>query len=226
MASHLDPATRQKIINHEFVDFAKLLPPRDRKFNANEDEQLMRLINKGGQAFYALVENGSAISSYGKWEQAFRVFLDVYNSKFPTRATELIQYNHIIFMASVTYAWENMYTYDQEFRRHMSQNPSRNWGIILQQAYMLYLKDRQKFHGSSMSRNVESGVARNKKLCYSFNKGKCTYGAKCKFDHKCGFCSKFGHGVFNCRKGGGGKHTSSPTKQDKALDLDNLIKRK
>ena len=37
-------------------------------------------------------------------------------------------------------------------------------------------------------------------LCYRFNMGKCTFGFNCNFDHRCAFCSKFGHGSHNCRR--------------------------
>ena len=40
----------------------------------------------------------------------------------------------------------------------------------------------------------------NKKLCFDFNAGHCTFGKKCRFDHRSGFCGKFGHGTYNCRK--------------------------
>ena len=40
------------------------------------------------------------INSYNKWEQAFRVYSNVLTSKFPAKATELLQYNHTIHTAS------------------------------------------------------------------------------------------------------------------------------
>ena len=38
------------------------------------------------------------------------------------------------------------------------------------------------------------------RLCFDFNHGSCTFGKRCKFDHHCSFCNKFGHGSYNCRK--------------------------
>ena len=49
----------------------------------------------------------------------------------------------------------------------------------------------------------EPGVTKSKKLCCGFNKGKCTYGSKCKFDHRCGMCNRYEHGAHNCKKAGG-----------------------
>ena len=41
---------------------------------------------------------------------------------------------------------------------------------------------------------------RKKDLCWHFNRGKCSYGLNCKFDHRCGVCGKFGHGAHSCRR--------------------------
>ena len=59
----------------------------------------MELINRGGQSFFVPVEqeSSSVISNFSKWEQAFRVYMNVYTKEHPHRAAELIQYNHIIF---------------------------------------------------------------------------------------------------------------------------------
>ena len=100
-------------MNHEYVDFVKLL--RKDKVNMDEDSPLV-LVNKGGQtALMPYRDRSVTINSYNKWEQSFRIFSDVYTSHYPERAPELIQYNHIIHNASQTYYWDNVYTYDKEF---------------------------------------------------------------------------------------------------------------
>ena len=60
------------------------------------------------------------INSYGKWEQAFQVYSNILTSRFPTKATELLQYNHTIHSASTTYTWDNVYAYDREFCHHIA----------------------------------------------------------------------------------------------------------
>ena len=141
IGSHLDPSLQEKIKTGQYLDFARLLP-RDRP---SYDENRMELINKGGQTFFVPAgdRDGSlAISNFHKWEQAFRIFSNVYLKQFPHKATELLQYNHIIFTASLSFAWHNVYTYDKEFRNHLATFPERSWGIILQQAWSMCLKDK------------------------------------------------------------------------------------
>ena len=76
----------------------------------------------GGQRFWIPVTEHEVtnISNYSHREQTFRVFSNIYMAFHPSKAGELIQYNHIIHTASQTFAWENVYKYDREFQIHMS----------------------------------------------------------------------------------------------------------
>ena len=191
---HVDPNLQQKICRGEYIDFACLLPKK--KFS---DEQRMELINRGGQSFFVSVsDNGNGITSFSKWEQAFRIFMNIYTRRYPERATELVQYNHIIFTASSSYIWENVYMYDKEFRAHMSRFPGHSWAIILQQAWTIYLKDRLRSNNQDNFRN--NGQKCKKDVCKRFNKGLCTAGLSCKYDHWCIECERFGHGAHICRR--------------------------
>ena len=216
VASHVDETIRGKILNHEFVDFTKLLR-RERQMDDDTAQQKMTIVNKGGLSYWVPLAEKQVINGYYKWDQAFRVFLDIYTGYYPERTSELIQYSHIIQQAAMSYSWENVYQYDREFRRHIERHQTRSWGVILQQAWTMFLKDRVVFtpskastgSGGERGENKGSGVAR--KLCIPFNRGHCKYGARCKFEHKCGFCGKYGHGTFNCRKAQAvsGKESSS-----------------
>ena len=96
IGTNLDLTIRNKIVKGEYVDFARL-QPRDR---VSTDEPRLELVNRGGQTFFVPAEHDSnPISSFYKWEQAFRVFSNIYTSAHPNKAAELIQYNHVIFTA-------------------------------------------------------------------------------------------------------------------------------
>ena len=164
---------------------------------------------QGGSTFFVPVadrDSSGSINSFNCWEQAFRAYSNVYTKFYPERATELIQYNQLIYTASQTFMWNNVYRYDKEFRIHLSNYPQRNWGVILQQAWSVYLKDRitPKFQDQQKS-PVNGGAGRKKEICKRFNKGKCTKGYRCQFDHRCLKCGKFGHGEHICRNKTTGK---------------------
>ena len=218
IGNNLDKVLKSKIIQHQYIDFARLLP-KDRM--VNEDDHRMELVQKGGATFFVPVsgrENAGAISSFGRWEQTFRVFSNVYTKVYPERATELIQYNQLIHTAALSFTWDNVYRYDREFRMHLSNYPNRNWGVILQQARSVYLKDRISHFKSDDQGNRGSGSSPNpnkkKEICKRFNKGNCNRGFRCNFEHRCLGCGKFGHGIHICRNKKNGTE-GGPNKNDK-----------
>ena len=178
------------------MDFTKLL----RKDRGIGDNHRMELVNRGGQSFFvpASDHENISISNFSKWEQAFRIFSNVYLKHNPNRATELIQYNHIIHTAATTYIWDTVYSHDKEFRVHMGRFPQRSWGIILQQAWTMLLKDHHRLGDGPPAKFAKGGS--KKEICRRFNKGLCLAGLKCNFDHRCLECGKFGHRAHICRK--------------------------
>ena len=135
VAMHIDTNTRNQIIKGEYVDFARLVPG-DRL--TMQEERCLQMVN-------VPMQQESGISRCSCWDQAFRVFSEIYMRVHPHKSFELIQYSHIIHTAAQMYIWENMYSYNKDFRMHLSENPGRSWGIILQQAWLLRLKDRIKY---------------------------------------------------------------------------------
>ena len=133
IGNYVEEHIRQRIENSEYVDFSRLLP-RDRL--AAEEDNRMEIVNKNGRTFFvpAVDADPGGISNFSRWDQAFRVFSNIYTRRFPGRASELIQYNHIIHTASLSYTWENVYLYDRDFRLHLSHFPNQSWAVILQQA--------------------------------------------------------------------------------------------
>ena len=211
VGAHLDEQLVLKIGKGDYVDFSKLFP-RDRV--VAEEDSRMELVVHNGKTFWVPMVSSVNINSFSKWEQAFRVFSNIYCKFNPHRAAELIEYNHVIHTIAMSYTWDNMYTYDREFRLHMARNPQRSWAMIQQQAWALRLRDRlnnsQIMFGSSSNANGSpSGSAggnnrgnRTKinEPCRRFNRGRCNFGANCKFEHRCSVCWKLGHPAVKCRR--------------------------
>ena len=121
VSGHVDEITRKKVIAFEYVDFAKLLPHDN---VAEEDEEVMQLVNRRGVQAWAPMKEKDNIFSFSKWEQAFRVFCNILTEAYPQKSAELIQYNHVINTAAQSFVWDNVYKYDKDFRRHISKFPA------------------------------------------------------------------------------------------------------
>ena len=227
VGAHVDELTIAKIERGEYVDFGKLIP-RDRVIA--EDDGRMEMQVREGRTYWVPVSTATNISNFTKWEQAFRVFSNIYCKANAHRAAELIEYNHVIHTIAMTYTWENVYTYDKEFRLHMSRYPHRSWAIILQQAWSLRLRDRISANNhnnnnyASNNYQARSGGNRAKisEPCRRFNRGKCNFGPSCKYEHRCSYnsCAKFGHAFVNCRKAIADKQTY----QDRDNKRDNYVR--
>ena len=202
--AHIDEGMKKKIQALEYVDLAKLLV-KNGHYSRDDEGQRLEIINKNGQSFLSPVSDRDnlSINTYNRWEQAFRIYSNIITSKFPGKATELLQYNHTIHMASTSYSWDNVYLYDKEFRYHISRHPYHSWSVILQQAWTMLLKDRIKYDNNYQrngQRSSGKGYGGNKEICKHFNRGKCTFGLSCRYDHRCAMpkCGKFGHGAHIC----------------------------
>ena len=80
VGNFVEDSVRQRIENGEYINFVHLLP-RDRL--ALEEDNRMEKINKNGKTYFVPtvdLETGG-ISKFSRWEQAFRVFSNIYTRR-------------------------------------------------------------------------------------------------------------------------------------------------
>ena len=194
---HVDANLRTRIESGQFVELDKLLV-RERPFSRNDNR--MALYTKNGLTYFAPTEEKDLkINNVRKWEQAFWVYATLYSKANPHRASEIWQYVHVINHASHTYQWSNIAEYDYTFRHLMAEHPERSWGKTYLQGWNLIMRDTIPKEGHSNTNGNKGFSFSRDNICWPFNKGKCV-DPNCPKEHKCGYCGKWGHGVFNCRK--------------------------
>ena len=204
---HIDESMMSKIEKGEFVNLEKLLP---HPAKLNSREEVTQLVFKEGKPYFVnQSERDKRIGNVHKWEQAFHIYAAIYSNANPTRASEIWQYVYIINKAASCFVWNNVQEYDFVFRQMMSKNPSRSWGKTYSQMWNVCMTDPlpRQFHSQNFGNKfaAHSGVNRpgtSKKdkpdYCWKFNKGKCKFGANCKFVNKCSYCDSPDHGLNSC----------------------------
>ena len=230
ITSHIDPNLRQKIQRGEYVELEKLIK-RNRTSGFDNDRDLaLDIVTKDGHTYLTpKTEKGNTIQNVRRWEQAFRVYASIYSEANPTRGTEIWQYVEIINRAALKYTWENVSSYDHQFRRWMSDNPLRSWSKTLTQIWNLELTDSVSKSSGSFGKNASKSG--REQVCWKYNRGKCDYGKDCHYPHKCSFCFVKGHPAIACRirkgenkssgfqngkqNGGGGGSTKKDKKESK-----------
>ena len=87
LGMHLESSLRDKIEAGDYVDLAKLLPKDRVKM---EDDNRLEMVNRGGYSYWVPVaeRESTPINSYNRWEQAFRVYMNIFVKAHPARATE------------------------------------------------------------------------------------------------------------------------------------------
>ena len=106
IGAHIDESMQQKIVRGEYIDFGKLLP-RDKIISSEEDNRL-ELVIRNGKTIWLPVSESVTINNFSKWEQAFRIYSNMYTKRYPEKSSELIQYNHIIHTIAGMYVWDNV----------------------------------------------------------------------------------------------------------------------
>ena len=204
---HVEPNLRAKIQWGEYFDLEKLLPKS--KMNKGNDNK-MDLVFREGHSYFIPATSDMKIT-----------YAAIYSQANPTRAAEIWQYVHIINMAASSYIWENVANYDFTFRQLMSTFPQRNWVKIYNQMWSIAMHDpipkqgqntnqysyNKGGFGSNNTNNQNSNTfsgnnqgtnKRRPNYCWTFNKGNCKDGSKCKFVNRCSYCDSAEHSIFIC----------------------------
>ena len=115
---------KDKIKKGKFVELEKLIPKP--KFKKKGLETKLEIVGKkNSQSYYLPLferDNTGVINNFRTWERAFRAYVEIYTRAHPDRADELdelLQYINSIETAAETFAWNNVFAYDEVFHKLM-----------------------------------------------------------------------------------------------------------
>ncbi|XP_069486446.1 uncharacterized protein [Ambystoma mexicanum] len=148
------------------------------------------------------------------WDKAFSLLAGIWMEKYPEQAPALWQYRDNIIDEQRQYCSTGWIDYDKGFRLKMSMFPEMTWYQKDLEGWVLFMggKDRARkgtqktWYGKDESNhethwwpvhqdpsatrgnNQENRSFGSGQACRQFNKGSCSWGARCRFSHHCSNC--------------------------------------
>lgn len=128
-----------------------------------------------------------------------RILKSLLNSNGQFNVKDYLQYTEMIGELASRYTWQSVLFFDDEYRQRQALT-GFPWGTDAPHLGTVMLRDRDKaFISTAATKRLGSGPNRRtqagKELCRQFNRGACTYGTTCLFDHSCGICGNRDHGA-------------------------------
>ncbi len=201
--THVPSPAREKIGTIGYTDLSTMLLQEGCNF---EDDELVQRKKPDGEVVWTTKKKYVPITSLKLWEKAFGIYSAILLRYHPRMAVPLRQYEYTIRQWSKVYPGINVYNYDRQFCRAMSENPSRHWDRVDQEIASIELPKNPTMAtedgGKKFQKEGEYKPKRKISIpCCQFNHGYCTYGSMCHFEHVCQACGKAGHGLKTCKGG-------------------------
>ena len=199
---------KQLIWSNQYVDLTLLIDKSLVK------QQSFELVSSQGQLTFAPAKNSRAITSLGKWCDAFIIYLTIYCKKYPNAISKLTSYMSSV--KTLAFKGGDFVYYDQEFR-YLRQTQNIPWDQVHPG---LWLECRDNRSPNQNSKNNSRNRSNNQSFrapnttnkssskhpigyCFAFHsRGQCIK-SNCTFKHNCYVQSCNGkHPVFKCNKRG------------------------
>ena len=170
---HVSDKIREKIMKGLYVDLATLLVNSK---TADLDEKVMVLNSK--DELVTKAKTTKSITSIKMWTDAFLIYISIYTSLHQDKFQEMLKYMHDVRIGSDRSG--NWKAYDEQFRLKLVSDPTKSWGEIDPELWLLYMGGQ-----SSLTPSTKPILGK----CYSFNyQGYCT-NTSCQYTHSCLKCS-------------------------------------
>ncbi|CAI5799342.1 XP_034966506.1uncharacterized protein LOC118082785 [Podarcis lilfordi] len=188
VGNHLSQRKRDKILNGDFIDMFRLLPPA--KMTGKGEKRR----SHGKRRYRApRVER-----TFDHWLDGFQVFMGVVSAAYPKRAMHLVAYMAHVRRARDLAGDTAALNYDEDFRRNASLLSSTRWDLRDQNYWSEHVGPYVDRKPQDSSKSWKT-APRQRRLCWEFNKGVCVR-TVCKYSHECEKCLG-NHPATACLKG-------------------------
>jgi hypothetical protein len=112
------------------------------------------------------------------------------------------------------FTWQSVLLYDDQYRRTQAAYGFR-WGSDSQHLYTVTLRERSKPGRHQEGHRAGSTATRpgghgDREVCQQWNRGRCTFAPRCRFQHVCSVCFRPDHTVKDHSAGEAGLSTGKP----------------
>ncbi|CAI7935035.1 Hypothetical predicted protein, partial [Podarcis lilfordi] len=162
VGNHLSQKKRDKILNGDFIDMFRLLPPA--KLTGKGEKRR----SHGKRRYRApRVER-----TFDHWLDGFQVFMGVVSAAYPKRAMHLVAYLAHVRRARDLAGDTAALNYDEDFRRNASLLSSTRWDLRDQNYWSEHVGPYVDKKPQDSSKAWKT-APRQRRLCWEFNKGVC-----------------------------------------------------
>lgn len=183
----------ERMMRWEFVDLGELRT-RSLQDKVTVEGDTQKLVVLPG--FEVTQPRQKPISDILVWVQCFSKYAAAMSQKFPSCTSGLMSHLLVVLKAAMEVEGVSWRLYDEAFRDKMAAIGVREWAGMDVQLYQEICGSHPRkivgqFHegkGHGIVGVRRLGSEKRPSVCWLFNEGKCTYGAKCKFPHVCEMC--------------------------------------
>ena len=157
------------------MELSKLLPKHFNTLNPSHDEPLTLTVENS--VIKVNKAKATSITDIAEWTTAFTAYMGAIISKFPHRASELLEYMSLIRYAAKHHKGLGWCVYGVKFRQKAAANKSLKWSIIDSQLWLktftvapsLLKEDIGVFESGPLTPSTSKG--NENRTCHNFNRG-------------------------------------------------------
>ena len=184
---------QEKALRWEFVDLAEFRQRSAAEKTASEDNTEKLMVLPGFEVAHT---RKKPVTDIITWVQCFSRYTAVMALSFPKCSPGFMSHMITVLKAYAEVEEPAWWEYDEAFREKMASTGNRSWKGMDVSLYQELCGSRPRRKTVALSKGAGKAalgkrtgeIKRKAHVCWLFNEGECTYGARCKFPHLCEVC--------------------------------------
>ena len=187
---------QERMLRWEFVDLAEFRQRSAAEKTASEENTDKLMVLPGFEVAHT---KRKPVTDIITWVQCFSRYTAAMSQSYPECTPGFMSHMITVLKAYAEVEEPAWWEYDEAFREKMASTGNRSWKGMDVSLYQELCGSRPRRRVTVPTNELKnagkaalgkrSGEVRKKAhVCWMFNEGECTYGARCKFPHVCEVC--------------------------------------